>query len=104
MVGNLMDNACKWAATRVAVSARPAPAAAGRGLLMVAVDDDGPGLAPEMRDAALRRGERLDETKPGSGLGLAIVRETAAMYNGGVQLERADLGGLRAALLLPYAI
>ncbi|MEI7598954.1 MAG: ATP-binding protein [Aestuariivirga sp.] len=104
MVGNLMDNACKWAATRVAVSARPAPAAAGRGLLMVAVDDDGPGLAPEMRDAALRRGERLDETKPGSGLGLAIVRETAAMYNGGVQLERADLGGLRAALLLPSAI
>ena len=104
MVGNLMDNACKWAAARVAVSARPAPAAAGRSLLLVAVEDDGPGLAPDMREAALRRGERLDETKPGSGLGLAIVRETAAMYNGNVRLEQAGLGGLRAALQLPAAI
>ena len=100
MVGNLMDNACKWAAARVTVSARPAPSAAGRSLLVIAVEDDGPGLPPELRSQALKRGQRLDETKPGSGLGLAIVRETAAMYNGDVQLDEASLGGLRASLTL----
>jgi len=103
MVGNLLDNACKWAAARAGVSARLAPATAGRNLLAISVEDDGPGLAPDKRDAALRRGERLDETKPGSGLGLAIVRETAAMYNGTLRLEDAALGGLRACLDLPAA-
>jgi len=100
MVGNLMDNACKWAATRVAVSARAVPPAAGRSLLEITVEDDGPGLAPDKRAEALKRGQRLDETKPGSGLGLAIVRETAAMYNGEIRLEAAGLGGLRASLTL----
>lgn len=100
MVGNLMDNACKWAASRVAVSARSGSAAAGRNLLVIAVEDDGPGLAPDKRAEALKRGKRLDETKPGSGLGLAIVRETAAMYNGEVRLDEAALGGLRASLTL----
>ena len=103
MAGNLMDNACKWAAARVAVSARPAPPVAGRSLLEIAVEDDGPGLAPDQRAEALKRGQRLDETKPGSGLGLAIVRETAAMYNGEVRLEEAGLGGLRACLVLASA-
>jgi signal transduction histidine kinase len=103
MVGNLMDNACKWAASRVTVSARPAPPTAGRGLLVITVEDDGPGLPPEQRAQALKRGQRLDETKPGSGLGLAIVRETAAMYNGEVRLEEASLGGLRASLTLGSA-
>ena len=103
MVGNLMDNACTWAAARVTVSARPAPSAAGRSLLVIAVEDDGPGLPPELRSQALKRGQRLDETKPGSGLGLAIVRETAAMYNGDVQLDEASLGGLRASLTLGSA-
>ena len=103
MVGNLMDNACKWAAARVTVSARPAPSAAGRSLLVIAVEDDGPGLPPELRSQALKRGQRLDETKPGSGLGLAIVRETAAMYNGDVRLDEASLGGLRASLTLGSA-
>ena len=103
MVGNLMDNACKWASSQVAVSARAAPAAAGRSLLVIGVEDDGPGLAPDKRSQALKRGQRLDETKPGSGLGLAIVRETAAMYTGEVQLDGAALGGLRASLTLPAA-
>ena len=103
MVGNLMDNACKWAASRVTVSARPAQPTAGRGLLVIAVEDDGPGLPPEQRAQALKRGQRLDETKPGSGLGLAIVRETAAMYNGEVRLDEASLGGLRASLTLGSA-
>jgi signal transduction histidine kinase len=104
MVGNLLDNACKWGVSRVVVSARPASAAAGRSQMAIIVDDDGAGLAPEQRDAALKRGERLDETRPGSGLGLSIVRETAAMYNGTVQLEAAELGGLRARLTLPATV
>lgn len=103
MVGNLMDNACKWAAKRVVVSARPQGAASGRGQLSITVEDDGPGLPPGQRAAALQRGQRLDETKPGSGLGLSIVRETAGMYGGGVQLEDAALGGLRAVVMLPSA-
>jgi signal transduction histidine kinase len=103
MVGNLMDNAAKWAAAQVAVSARLAAPAAGRSLLSIVVEDDGPGLPPEQRADALKRGQRLDETKPGSGLGLAIVRETAAMYNGEVRLEEAGLGGLRACLTLAAA-
>jgi signal transduction histidine kinase len=101
MVGNLLDNACKWATARVIVTARPEAGAAGRSQLSIAVDDDGPGLAPGERENALKRGERLDETKPGSGLGLAIVRETAVMYNGSLHLEDAALGGLRARLTLP---
>lgn len=104
MVGNLLDNACKWAAARVAVSAMPETATAGRGQLAIAVDDDGPGLPPDQREAALKRGERLDETKPGSGLGLSIVRETAAMYNGSLHLEVAGLGGLRARLIVPATV
>lgn len=101
MAGNLMDNACKWAKGQVRVSARTAPPVSGRSQLAISVEDDGPGLPPDQREAALKRGERLDETKPGSGLGLSIVRETSAMYNGSVQLENAPLGGLRGVLTLP---
>lgn len=104
MVGNLLDNACKWAAGRVTVSARPMAAVAGRGMLAITVDDDGPGLPAEKRAQALQRGQRMDETKPGSGLGLSIVRETAGMYNGSVQLGDSALGGLRAVLTLPSTI
>lgn len=105
MVGNLLDNACKWAGGRVAVTAAPAPdlAAAGRSFLRIEVDDDGPGLAPEARAEALKRGRRLDESKPGSGLGLSIVTETASMYQGRLNLDAAPLGGLRAQLVLPAA-
>jgi signal transduction histidine kinase len=65
------------------------------------IDDDGPGLAPEQREAATRRGQRLDETKPGSGLGLSIVADLAAAYGGSLRLETSPLGGLRAELRLP---
>ena len=86
--------------------AAPAPelAAAGRNFLLISVEDDGPGLARDKRAEALKRGQRLDETKPGSGLGLSIVAETAAMYNGSVYLEDAALGGLRVVLTLPSAV
>lgn len=106
MVGNLLDNACKWGRERVSLSAAPAPGlgAAGRTFLIISVEDDGPGLPENQRAEALKRGQRLDESKPGSGLGLSIVAETAAMYNGNVQLEQAPLGGLRAVLTLPSAV
>jgi signal transduction histidine kinase len=94
-----MDNACKWARERVAVTAR-----AEGGRLKITVEDDGPGLAPEDRARVLARGARLDETVPGSGLGLDIVSEIAALYGGTLTLEDAELGGLRATLDLPAVI
>ena len=85
----------------VGLPQRPALRTAGRSFLVITVEDDEPGLPPEKRAEALKRGQRLDESKPGSGLGLSIVAETAAMYNGSVQLGTATLGGLRADLSLP---
>jgi signal transduction histidine kinase len=105
MVGNLVDNACKWAQSRVAIevfSERPAAAAERRSVRIV-VDDDGPGLSPQQREQVARRGRRLDETKPGSGLGLSIVLELASLYGGGLTLATAPIGGLRAELVLPGA-
>ena len=103
MAGNLLDNACKWATRKISVSAEllRENAGDGRHWLMLTVDDDGPGLRPEKRAEALKRGRRLDESKPGSGLGLSIVTETASMYNGTVQLADANSGGLRVQLRLP---
>jgi signal transduction histidine kinase len=104
-IGNLIDNAGKWARTCVAVSVilLPGKGQGGRNLLRVTIDDDGPGLAPELREAALSRGRRLDETKPGSGLGLSIVVDIAALYGGSLQLDSGPSGGLRAILDLPAA-
>ncbi|QTN30303.1 sensor histidine kinase [Rhodoferax sp. AJA081-3] len=96
MLGNLLDNACKWAAHRVEVRAH-----ADGDLLTITLDDDGPGLEAEQRDAVLRRGVRADEQVPGSGLGLAIVDDLARLYGGQVALLDSPLGGLRAALTLP---
>jgi signal transduction histidine kinase len=105
MVGNLVDNACKWAQSRVAVeviSERP-DAADVRRIVRILVDDDGPGLSPQQREQVARRGRRLDETKPGSGLGLSIVVELTGLYGGGLTLGTAPIGGLRAELVLPGA-
>src|SRR5262245_46703410 len=105
MVGNLVDNACKWAQSRVAVEAfseKPDPRD-DRRVVRIVVDDDGPGLSPQQREQVARRGRRLDETKPGSGLGLSIVVELASLYGGGLTLGTAPIGGLRAELMLPGA-
>jgi signal transduction histidine kinase len=102
MIGNLVDNAGKWAKSRVNIIARPLPlAAAGRRRLEILIDDDGPGLVPEQRQEALKRGRRLDESKPGSGLGLSIVVDLAVLYGGSLSLDAAPEGGLRARLELP---
>jgi signal transduction histidine kinase len=105
MVGNLVDNACKWAQSRVSIEAfpeRPDPSSE-RQYLRIVVDDDGPGLSPSEREQVARRGRRLDETKPGSGLGLSIVVELATLYGGRLTLGTAPIGGLRAELVLPGA-
>jgi signal transduction histidine kinase len=105
MVGNLVDNACKWAASRVAIEVVPEPAnpAIATPKVHIIVDDDGRGLSPAEREQVAHRGERLDESKPGSGLGLSIVIELARLYGGGLTLATAPLGGLRAELVLPAA-
>jgi signal transduction histidine kinase len=98
MLGNLLDNACTWARTRVIVSS-----AQLNGHVTIDVDDDGPGLPEALRRAVLQRGVRADEAAPGSGFGLAIVREVAELYGGSIALEPSSLGGLRARLRLPAA-
>jgi signal transduction histidine kinase len=105
MVGNLVDNACKWAQSRVAVETfvERRDAQSDRRIVRIVVDDDGPGLSPQQREQVGRRGRRIDETKPGSGLGLSIVVELANLYGGGLTLGTAPLGGLRAELVLPGA-
>ncbi|MCU0774460.1 MAG: ATP-binding protein [Ideonella sp.] len=100
MVGNLVDNACKWARREVRVEARPV-ALASEGRLEIVVDDDGPGIDETHRSTALARGARLDESVPGTGLGLAIVNELAGLYGGQLRLAAAPQGGLRAVLSLP---
>ena len=127
MLGNLLDNACKWAKGRVVVGSQILPPEGGshgesgggshensadgshaqswRGRYVeITVDDDGPGLDPSMRDAVLQRGVRADEASPGSGFGLAIVRELAELYGGTIALSASDAGGLRARLRLPTAL
>jgi signal transduction histidine kinase len=96
MLGNLLDNGCKWARSRVVLSA-----SAATGAVDITVDDDGNGLAEGMRDAVLQRGVRADEAAPGSGLGLAIVGDLAELYGGSIALAAAPEGGLRARLTLP---
>ncbi|HKW02799.1 MAG TPA: ATP-binding protein [Vicinamibacterales bacterium] len=96
MLGNLIDNACKWTQSRVAVTSSRRDAT-----IVIDVDDDGPGLDPSMREAVLQRGVRADEAAPGSGLGLAIARELVELYGGSIRLEGAPQGGLRARLELP---
>ncbi len=99
MIGNLMDNACKWARGTVAISASRQEGDSR--FLCICVDDDGPGLPPSAREQAMKRGRRLDENKPGSGLGLSIVADLANLYSGDFRLEESPLGGLRAVLILP---
>ena len=105
IVGNLVDNACKWARTKVAVTARyrPPDGIDDPGLLELRIDDDGPGLTADEIEAVTARGHRLDETKPGSGLGLSIVTDLVAMYRGRLSLDRARMGGLCAIVELPAA-
>lgn len=96
MLGNLLDNACKWSTSAVRIRA-----ALHTQTIVFTIDDDGPGLAEEDRNVVLRRGVRLDERAPGSGLGLAIVHDLVEHYRGRISLGASPLGGLRVTLTVP---
>ena len=100
ILGNLLDNASKWARRQVHVAAS-ARQDDGGSRLQIVIDDDGPGIDVGQRAAVIARGARLDESVPGSGLGLAIVHELVGLYGGSVVLGSAALGGLRVELSLP---
>ena len=99
ILGNLIENGCKWSRRRVRISAGPN----GLGQMIVVVEDDGPGLPEDQREQALKRGARMDEAAPGSGLGLSIVDDLTRAYGGRVTLAASDLGGLKVMLELPAA-
>jgi signal transduction histidine kinase len=99
ILGNVLENACKYGGHRVRAEAR----AAGPGRMSVVVEDDGPGLPGDRRAAVFKRGERLDESAPGSGLGLSIVDELARAYRGSAALDDSAMGGLKVTLDLPMA-
>ncbi len=98
MLGNLIDNACKWARARIWLGV-----ACDGPNVRISIEDDGPGLDAEQREEVFARGKRLDEATPGSGLGLSIVRDCAGLYGGQVRLEDSPAGGLRVVLVLPAA-
>jgi signal transduction histidine kinase len=104
MLGNLLDNACTWARSRIVISSALSQSLSSSNddaRLVISVDDDGPGLDPSMRAQVLQRGVRADQQVRGSGLGLAIVSDLAELYGGSLMLDTSPLGGTRAQLQLP---
>ncbi|HXB18196.1 MAG TPA: ATP-binding protein [Steroidobacteraceae bacterium] len=101
MLGNLLDNACKWCRGRVRLTAHNDESAPVRQRLVVTVEDDGAGIAPEDRPRVLQRGVRADESVPGHGIGLAMVRDTVDLYGGRLEVDESMLGGARFSLHLP---
>jgi two-component system sensor histidine kinase PhoQ len=102
LLGNVVDNACKWCRSRVSVAVTLDPKRELSQRLSIVVEDDGPGIAPENRARVIERGVRADEHVPGHGLGLAMVRETAGLYGGKLFIDESPtLGGARVELRLP---
>ena len=101
ILGNLLENAAKWANGKVTITVLPPSRTQdGEEMFAIAIEDDGPGIPEEKAREALKRGRRLDETKPGTGLGLAIVADLVNEYGGHLALERSSLGGLKAIVRL----
>jgi two-component system, OmpR family, sensor histidine kinase PhoQ len=101
LLGNLVDNACKWCRSHVRVTVAIDPQAGSRERLRLAVEDDGPGISEEDRVRVLQRGVRTDESVPGHGLGLAMVHDTVDLYGGALSIDASPLGGARFSLRLP---
>jgi signal transduction histidine kinase len=99
LLGNLLDNACKWADSRVRLDIRRMDTA-----YMISVDDDGPGIDLPRRAEVLERGIRLDEQRSGHGLGLGIVRDIVDAWGGRIRLADSDLGGLCVLVELPLRV
>jgi len=101
LLGNLLDNACKWAKSQARIEVRIDSAADSRTALHMVIEDDGPGIAEADRARVLVRGGRADEATPGHGLGLAMVHDTVALYGGAMHIDASRLGGARFDLKLP---
>jgi two-component system sensor histidine kinase PhoQ len=101
LLGNLLDNACKWAKTLVRITITLDEAADSRAALRLVIEDDGPGIAEHDRAKVLERGGRADEATPGHGIGLAMVHDTVALYGGTMRIDSSALGGARFELALP---
>ncbi len=101
IAGNLLENAAKWAKSKIAVQVRKGATKNDRPMIELVIEDDGPGIPPDQAAEAMKRGKRLDESKPGTGLGLSIVADLASEYGGSLLLERSGLRGLKAVVLLP---
>ena len=96
LLGNLLDNACKWADAEVRLSIEQTPEC-----FQLIVEDDGPGIPESQRDQVFSRGTRLDEQTAGHGLGLGIVRDIVDVWGGTLQLQESPLGGLKVLIELP---
>jgi len=109
IIGNLLDNAFKWANSHVVCTVNDLSEGTKGGktrddrqtMLSIMIDDDGPGLSQTEQKEVHKRGKRLDETKPGSGLGLSIVADLVDLYGGSVETSSAPIGGLRVKIQLP---
>ena len=101
IVGNLLENAMKWG--RKAAKVTLAADDGSEPGFVITIEDDGPGIPEDQAREALKRGKRLDETKPGTGLGLAIVSDLISEYQGKLELKRSELGGLMAVVHLRKA-
>ncbi|MCQ3002196.1 ATP-binding protein [Pseudomonas syringae] len=96
LLGNLLDNACKWADSEVLLTISREEAS-----FSIVIEDDGPGIPEAMREEVFSRGARLDEQITGHGLGLGIVRDIVQVWGGHLQLEASQSGGLRVRIDLP---
>jgi len=96
MLGNLLENACKWAQKHIEIRCRME-----EDRMFITIEDDGPGIPAEKMEKVLKRGKKLDESRPGYGQGLGIVSEIATLYGGELTLGKSELGGLKAELELP---
>jgi signal transduction histidine kinase len=103
IAGNLLENAAKWSRKRVTIKLYKVPRTSGAAVYSIEIGDDGPGLTKEQIEDGIKRGKRLDETKPGTGLGLSIVQDTVKEYGGALVLGKSALGGLSATITLPIA-
>jgi two-component system sensor histidine kinase PhoQ len=101
LLGNLLDNACKWAKAHVRIAAEIDTAAISRAALVVVIEDDGRGIAEADRAKVLERGGRADEETPGHGIGLSMVHDSVALYGGAMRIDSSPLGGARFELKLP---
>lgn len=98
VLGNLLDNACKYGSGRLWLTAREVPGPGSR--LSIEVEDDGPGIPGEHRDWVLQRGSRADSLSPGQGIGLAVVADIVSSYGGQIELDNSERGGARVQVVL----